>query len=139
MPTTPLVLASAPFPAFNPGRHLMDGNDINAIGAMLGSAESGKTATAGGGITNAYQIKAANTQFSVVATTADSCKLPPSYPGLRCVIVNNGAQSLQVFGSGSDTFNIAGTAGSTGVAQAATAAVEYYCIVTGNWRQVTLL
>ena len=134
MGITPLVLASSPFPNFNPGRHLMDGNDINAIGGMLGSAESGKTATAGGGRPNAYPIRAANTQFSVVASGGDSCVLPPAYPGLRCFIVNNGAQSLQVFASGSDTINIAGTAGATGVAQAATVANEYYCVVAPNWR-----
>src|SRR6267142_3624348 len=139
MPTTPLVLGSAPFPAFNPGRHLMDGNDINTIGAMLGSAESGKTATAGGGRATAYPIRAANTQFSVVASAADSCVLPPSYPGLRCFIINQGANAMQVFASGSDTINIAATAGATGVSQAATAAIEYYCVVTGNWRQATYI
>src|SRR5258708_2371366 len=116
MGITPLVLGSAPFPNFNPGRHLMDGNDINTIGGMLGSAESGKSAFAGGGITNAYQLRAANTEFSVVATGGDSCLLPPSYPGLRCLIVNNGAASLQVFARGSDTINA--TAGATGVALA---------------------
>ncbi len=131
----PLTLGKGPFPLFNPGRQLIAGEDLNQLSASYGSNEAGKTATAGGGRANAYPIKAANTQFSVVANAADSCVLPASYPGLSCFIVNNGAQSLQVFGNGSDTFNVAGTAGSVGVAQAATVAVEYYCIVAGNWRQ----
>src|SRR6266705_22798 len=127
----PLVLGSSPFPQFNAGRHLMDGNDINKIGGMLGSAESGKTATAGGGRPTAYPIVAANTEFSTVATGGDSCVLPVAYPGLRCAITNSGAASMQVFGNGSDT--IQGTAGATGVALANGASAEYRCIVAGNW------
>ena len=129
----PLVLGSSPFPQFNPGRHLMDGNDINKIGGMLGSAESGKTATAGGGRATAYPIVAANTQFSVVATGNDSCVLPVAYPGLRVAIQNDGANSLQVFANGSDT--IQGTAGATGVALASGAVAEYRCIVAGSWKR----
>lgn len=129
----PLKLGSNPFPNFNPGRHLMDGDDLNKIGGMLGSAESGKTATAGGGRPTAYPIVAANTQFSVVATGGDSCVLPVAYPGLRCAIQNDGAASLQVFGNGTDT--IQGTAGATGVALANGATAMYLCIVAGKWQR----
>jgi len=129
----PLVLGSAPFPQFNSGRHLMDGDAINKIGAILGSGDSGVTATAGGGRATAYPIKAANTQISVCATGGDSVVLPPSYPGLRVAIQNDGAASCQVFANGTDTIN--GTAGATGVALANGATAMYLCILTGQWKR----
>lgn len=128
----PLVLGPGPFPRFNAGRHLMDGNDINQISGAFSSA-SGLTAFAGGGRPNAVPIVAAFVQFSVVATGADSCVLPKAYPGLTVTIQNDGAASMQVFANGSDTIN--GTAGATGVALANGATAEYSCIVAGQWKR----
>jgi hypothetical protein len=130
----PLVLTPNQAPRFNPGRHMMDGDSINTISAMVGSNEAGKTATAGGGRATAYNIQCAMTQFSVVATGADSCVLPKSVAGMRCVIQNDGAASLQVFANGSDTINA--TAGATGVALANGATAEYVCVVAGSWKRI---
>jgi len=95
------------------------------------STQTGITAHAGGGRASAVAITAMQAQISTVATTADSVVLPPALPGMEITIVNNGANSAQVFGNGSDTIN--GTAGSTGVAQAAAAVTIYYCFVSGAW------
>ena len=129
----PLVLSNKVVPRFNPGRHLMDGDSLNIIGAMVGSNESGKTATAGGGRAAAYPIVAALTQFSTVATGGDSCVLPAAVPGMECTIQNDGAASLQVFANGSDTINA--TAGATGVALANGATAMYKCVVAGGWKR----
>lgn len=130
----PLTLGKGPFPLFNPGRQLVAGEDLNLLSAAYGSNEAGKTANPGGGKPNAYPIKAANTQFSVVASASDSAVLPASYPGLSCFIVNNGAQTLRVFANGTDTINIGATAS---LDLTATTAIEFYCIVTGSWRTST--
>lgn len=130
----PLVMGKGPFPNFNPGRHLLDGTNVNQISGAIGSTESGKTAGVGGTRAAAYPIVAANTQFSTVTSANDACVLPVAYPGCECFIQNNdGANSLQVFANGSDTINA--TAGATGVALAAGAAAVFHCIVTGNWRR----
>lgn len=130
----PLVLGPGPFPQFNPGRHLMDGTNMNQMSAAIGSNESGKTAGIGGTRAAAYPIVAAQTQFSVVTSANDACVLPKAYPGCSCYILNSdAANSLQVFANGSDTINA--TAGATGVALANGAAALYQCIVAGNWRR----
>lgn len=129
-----LLLPSAPGPQFPPGRQLPDGIDLNKISGNMFSAESGKTAAAGGGRPNAYPIVASNTQFTVVATAADSAVLPVAFPGLRIIIQNDdGADAMQIFANGSDTINA--TAGATGVSLAAGAAAMFICSVAGNWRR----
>ena len=95
------------------------------------STQTGVTAHATGGQANATQLTASQVQVSTVASLNDSVKLPPSQAGLQITIVNNGANSMQVFGTGSDTIN--GVAAGTGVAQAAAAVTIYYCFVAGNW------
>jgi hypothetical protein len=112
----------------------MDGADANQISGAIGSNESGKTAGIGGTRAAAYPINAAFTQFSTVTSANDACVLPNAYPGCQCYIQNDdGANSLQVFASGSDKINA--TAGATGVALAAGAAAQYICTVAGVWRR----
>ncbi len=58
------------------------------------SVESGITAAAGGGQTNAYQLSAEYNIVVTVGTAADSVKLPElsaSLIGKRCVVANNHA------------------------------------------------
>lgn len=132
----PLTLGKGPFPLHTPGRQLPDGNALNQVSGAIGSNESGKTAGAGGTRAAAYPINAACTQFSTVATAADSCVLPVAYPGCECYIANNdAADSLQVFANGSDTIttNVTIVAGATGVALAAGATALFKCVVAGNW------
>lgn len=95
------------------------------------STQTGVTAHATGGQTNATQLTAAQVQISTVGTSADSVKLPPSQAGLQVTIVNNGANPAQVFGTSPDTIN--GVATGTGVSQSAGAVTIYYCFVAGNW------
>lgn len=101
----------------------------NTIGdqrfASLTTFEDGLTALAGGAKTGATPITGQLTRFSTVANSGDSGLLPkigvqqPEEAKLGAlgnivVVRNDGANSMQVFGSGSDTIN--GVATGTGVA-----------------------
>lgn len=97
------------------------GASIAGTGAVFvpGSAVVGITAHAGGGQASAVALTGAVNRVDTVATAADSVALPaPTTVGQQIVVINNAAvNSMQVFGSGTDTIN--GVATATGVAQAA--------------------
>ncbi|MDO9334953.1 MAG: hypothetical protein Q7T61_01000 [Caulobacter sp.] len=89
------------------------------------------TAFAGGGQASATLLKAGINVVTTVATAADSVKLPlATQVGQAVVVVNaDSTDSMQVFGSGTDTIN--GVATATGVAQAAGKVAVYYCTTKG--------
>lgn len=97
-----------------------------------GSVVSGLVAHAGGGQANALVLTGQFNSVDTVATAADSVKLPaPSFPGQEIQVLNNAAlNSMQVFGSGTDTIN--GVATGTGVAQAAGTLAIYKAMTTGT-------
>ena len=95
------------------------------------STQTGVVAHAGGGQGAATQITAMQVQVSTVATTADSVKLPASQPGLEIVLVNNGANSMNVFPATGEQIN--GGGANVAAAQAAAAVTFYMCFVTGSW------
>lgn len=94
-------------------------------------AQDSITARAGGGQTNATQLVAQMNRVTTVATAADSVKLMASTPGREITIINKGANSLQVFGSGTDTIDDVATA--TGVSQMPNSTVLYFCTAAGKW------
>lgn len=105
---------------------------VGDFAALTLSAKTGITAYAGGGQTNATQLAAGINHVTVVATAADSVKLPKSVRGAICIVINgDSADSMQVFGYGTDTINDVATA--TGVAQAAGKTAVYACPVAGKW------
>ncbi|MFG1399843.1 hypothetical protein [Roseixanthobacter pseudopolyaromaticivorans] len=105
---------------------------VGDFSALTLSAKTGITAYAGGGQTNATQLTASINHVTVVASAADSVKLPKSAPGAICIVTNgDSADSMQVFGYGTDTINDVATA--TGVAQAAGKTAVYVCPVAGKW------
>jgi hypothetical protein len=114
---------------------------------MAANTDTGITAYAGGGQTNATLLTAQFNKVTVVVTAADSVKLPqisavPNTLGAvgSSVIVRNAdsADSLQVFGSGTDTINDVATG--TGVAVAAGKTAIFICHswngTVGNWYMV---
>lgn len=127
-------MANAITPApFQTGFRLIDGNDLNANFANpIRSSQTGITATAGGGQTNAFPLTAAISRVSFVVTAGDSVILPPAKVGAQMFVENAGANAMQVFATGTDTIN--GIAGSTGVSQAAGAFATYSCTAAGFWR-----
>ena len=131
-----------------PGFRMPDASHLNTWATAINNAFSGATQTtpratatdgitahAGGGQTNAVLLTSMVNRVSTVATAADSVKLPVSAAGLVVQLVNGAASnSMQVFGSGTDTINDVATA--TGVAQAAGVSATYFCPVAGKWYRV---
>lgn len=110
-------------------------NQFDKIGFALGSTEDTITAHAGGGQSAARQLTSQYNRLTTVATAADSVKLPVSVPGMDVMIINDGANSAQVFGSGTDTIDAIATA--TGVALAAASRCNYMCVTAGKWQSAS--
>ncbi len=100
-------------------------------GLLYELAQDTITARAGGGQALATQLTAQTSRISVVATAGDSVKLPASAPGLELLIINHGANPMQVFGAGTDTIDDVATA--TGVSQMQNSLVIYTCTTAGAW------
>lgn len=122
-------------PNFQRGRRLIDGEDLNQLALLAGGISPVLTAKAGGGKATATPITGCITEVGTVATAADSVLLPLGYPGLQVLLVNSGANAMQVFGAGSDTIN--GAATGTGVSQASGTTAIYVCTskasAVGKW------
>jgi hypothetical protein len=96
------------------------------------SAQDGIVAHAGGGQTSAFDLGPVEmNRVSTVATAGDSVRLPPAQPGLGIILVNHGANSMQVFGQPGDTIN--DVASATGVPQMVNSWVFYGCFTAGAW------
>lgn len=100
---------------------------------LLESSQDLITANAGGGQANAYQIVSQTARIAIVATAGDSIQLPPSAPGLELLIINHGANAMQVFGNLSAGDVIDDQAAATGVSQMANSLVIYSCATAGKW------
>ena len=113
----------------------INANDV-LLSALLANAADGDlgfttnaavTAFAGGGQASATQLTGAVANVTVVATAAASVKLPAGETGKIFFLQNSdAADSVQVFGNGTDTIN--GVATATGVAQAAGKSAIYFCV-----------
>jgi hypothetical protein len=117
---------------------------LGLLGSQMNIGVIGATAFAGGGQASATQLDYGINTVTVVATAADSVKLPPAVLGATVFIRiedASGADSCTVFGYGTDTID--GVASATGNAQADTKGKLYVCTsgdgdgVAGTW--VTLL
>src|SRR5437899_4638723 len=83
-----------------------------------GTYDVALTAFAGGGQASALKLNYRNARIATVATTGDSVALPPAVtPGLSLLLINAGANSMQVFGDNAAADTINGVATATGVAQ----------------------
>jgi hypothetical protein len=111
------------------------------------STDTGITALAGGGQTGATLLTAQFNKVSTVASGNDSVALPaigvtPSKLGAigsQVIVRNAGSNSLQVFGSGTDTINDVATGTGVAVGSGKTAifiAHSYSAAGVGNWYMV---
>ena len=115
----------------NPGALSFTLVNLVLTGLLNESFTDAVTAHAGGGPTNAVALTTELIRVSTVATSGDSVALPPSSPGLTIIVVNTGANPMQVFGAGTDTIN--GVATATGVSQMQASVVHYVCTTAGAW------
>lgn len=91
---------------------------------------TGITAHAGGGQGSATQLTAMMNQITTVATTGDSVVLPASAPGLQIAVINNGANSANVFPPSGSTMN--GTLNASSALSASAVGI-YFCFSSTGW------
>lgn len=133
--------------AANSGPGLVDKGTLRSLVNQLFSYSNGLTAQAGGTQAAALRLVSTINEVSTVATAADSVALPIAYPGSAIFLINDGANSMQVFGAPSNPSNggagdtiaahnsVAQTATATGVPQASAAVAVYVCFALGKWKQ----
>ena len=89
------------------------------------------TASASATQSGATVITTQTSRFATVAATGHSVVLPASAPGLELLVMNHGANPMQVFGNGTDTID--DVAYGTGVTQMQNSLVIYTCASAGKW------
>jgi hypothetical protein len=98
----------------------------------IGGINGGVVAFSGGGKASAVQLLAGINQIATAAAAGDSVKLPAAAPGTYVTVINDGANPVQVFGSGTDTIN--GVPTGTGISQMQSSVDTYWCGAAGQWR-----
>lgn len=101
------------------------------VGILLESALDNITAFATGGQTNATPLRNEVNRITTAAQIGASVKLPASAPGMTVIVINHGANSIQVYGSGSDTVD--DVAAATGIPQMINSVCLYVCTTAGAW------
>ena len=120
-------------------------NQIVAMGYAKLSITNAITAAAGGGQTNAVLLTSAFNRVTVVATDADSVKLPPCAAGAGAGMANtvgvqvwvsnaDAAQSIEVFPSSGDAINLIAADGAFSIP--AVRASIFTCVVAGTWQAI---
>lgn len=94
--------------------------------AVAGDGETGVTAT-GTGESDAYQITANTTQVGTVAAST-GVVLPQAKLGARYVIDNNGANTLTIYGKGTDTID-----GAASFSLISSRKAVFECVADGSW------
>lgn len=116
--------------------HVLPSNVLGPIESTLAdirrACTDAITAFAGGGQTSATLLTTPINRVTVVATAADSVKLPPAVAGLEVYLINSdAADSMNVYPSTGDTINA--IAANSPFAMAAGARNHFLCPVAGKW------
>lgn len=118
---------------YNPTNGQVQPQSIAMLGLFYESAADNLTAHAGGGQSSAFQITTQTARITTVVNPGDSIALPPSQAGLELLIVNHGANPMQVFGNAAEGATIDDVAAGIGVSQMASSIVIYTCPSAGKW------
>jgi len=124
-------------PPVNSRQALQDGIWLRGIAnGQNRSFVSGITAHAGGTKAAAFQLPAAVSFIEVgtVASVADSVLAPQAAAGSEFCIYNAGANSLDIYGRGTDTINAASTA--TAYVLGAGVSARFFCAINGAWAAI---
>jgi hypothetical protein len=103
------------------------------VGILIESANDNLTAHAGGGQTNALQLYNEVNRITTVTNAGDSVALPKSVAGMTVLVINHGANPMQVFGMAGSGDTIDDSATATGVSQMSNSVVLYICATAGSW------
>jgi hypothetical protein len=118
---------------FQSGFRLQDGNAVDvALATPQWQTNDNIVALAGGALNaNTPVLTLGANEVGTVASGNDSVVLPSAVAGSVVYMLNAGANTVKVYGNGSDTIN--GTAGGTGVTYATTKRVLFIAIADGEW------
>ena len=100
-------------------------------GLIYETYSSAVAAYVSGGQASATPLTSTISRVTTGAAIGASVMLPASAPGLDILVINSAANSITVFGSGSDTLN--GLASGVGVSQMISSMVLYACTTLGAW------
>lgn len=121
-------------PPYIKGPQLIDGNWLLALaGGANRSSQNGLVADTAGTKADALQIEAgvAFVKFGTVAGANDAALLPAAKAGVCVCVQNAGASTMTLFGTGTDTINLAATA--TGYDLTTGQCAFFFCAEDGNW------
>lgn len=127
-----MAIGQAPSP--NGGYGLQDSDYLLGLaGGVNYTAKNGLVALAGGGKTGATQIPSNVNMvgFETVASANDSAIAPAAIYGSYFFLRNAGAQSLRLYGKGTDLIN---GAASYDIANGVSAVL--FCAKTGHWSAI---
>ncbi len=121
-----------------PGLGLVDRGEVSQLVGLNNSAASGITALASGTALTSPQLTSFVNEISVsTGANTDSVTLPPAVPGLSVRIFNDTANTIKIWGNGSDTIVdkgglVAAAASSCTIATALM--YEFTCYKAGLWK-----
>ena len=104
------------------------------VRALFRRATNPITAHVGGGKGSATPLSYGVNRVGTVASAADSLLAPPAVSGAEFILIQDGANSAQVFGQGTDTIDEIATG--TGNAVAAAKRVIFVCYSAGKWSSI---
>lgn len=117
---------------FLSGYRLIDGDELNDVVANPEWSVSGDiTATVGGTVLTSAKIVATVTNLTTVAATGAGVSIPQAMPGRVLVIVNQGANSAQVFAEKGSTID--GVAGNVGIPVLSDSAIVIVGVAVDEW------
>ncbi len=122
------AVASAPLVP-DASNNLSGLNNLTLTGLFTESAADALTA-AGTTQGTALALTKELNRFTTVGALSGAT-LPAAAPGLTIIVINSGANPLQVYGAGTDTIDDVATA--TGVSQMVGSVAIYACTVAGKW------
>lgn len=120
---------------FLPSRQLLPGSWANAIREAFYSFQS--LAPLGVGQADAAVINAANIEIPA-GSAAAGIRLPPSYPGASVSILNNSANTQNIYPAGTERIQNAANgyaAASAAVTAATNTSYVFFCVKAGFWQR----
>ena len=135
-----LVLANAPPRIYTTSKQLIGGDDFNNVAAQL---NSGQAITAlGVAQADAAQINASSVEILAGSAANTGVKLPVSYPGADVVILNNSANTENIYPTGNDQIqnnNTTYAAAGAAVTAATLTTWVFTCVKKGFWQRSQML
>lgn len=98
------------------------------------STQNGVTASAGSTQATGVLVTAAITRVTTVGTIGDALTLPPAVAGMQLVVINAGANSMDVFPAVGNAINA--LSADAALAVAANKTVLLVCAIDGTWNSV---